>query len=310
MKEAHKVKPDLLALLGLPDLQGLRGLRDLRGPLEQLDLRVLDKKPLPEGEYTICVEFFIPKVDTNWFISASTPNPVDTLNYHTKHFNSHSPKYSRTIIHTHKYKNNDDTIYLDISNSGYDGSSPLEKAALIIYGVKGFQTDVDGAVYDQAFVIEDGGDFTLQTNLDMNDFDIKNYQPQRLIVINGDYKNDYVKLRKFGMVKFGNLFYTVAPLPCIIKRVTVFTATLGDEKNNEQIDVRFRLGGIVLTFEGKKINNNNFKYQYVEPVLDDGGEVQVPRGNNPTIFLQLLKHNSPLSVKYGEVFVSLILEVI
>ena len=134
----------------------------------------LNKKPLPEGEYTICVEFFIPKVDTDWFISASTPNPVDTLNYHTKHFNSHSPKYSRTIIHTHKYKDNDDTIYLDISNSGYDGSSPLEKAALIIYGAKGYQTDVDGTVYDQAFVIDDG-DFTLQTDLDLNGFSLKNY---------------------------------------------------------------------------------------------------------------------------------------
>ena len=63
----------------------------------------------------------------------------------------------------------------------------------------------------------------------------------------------------------------------------------------------------VLTFEGKKINDN-FKYQYLEPVANDGGKIQVPRGNNPTIFLQLLKHNSPLSVKYGEVFVSLILE--
>ena len=134
----------------------------------------LNKKPLPEGEYTICAEFFYPKVDTDWFISASTPNPVDTLNYHTKHFNSHNPKYSRTIIHTRKYKDNDDTIYLDISNSGYDGSSPVEKAALIIYGVKGYQTDVDGTVYDQAFVIDDG-DFTLQTNLDMNGFSLKNY---------------------------------------------------------------------------------------------------------------------------------------
>ena len=71
----------------------------------------LNKKPLPEGEYTICVEFFYPKVDDDWFISASTPNPVDTLNYHTKHFSTHDPKYSRTIIHTHKYTSNDDTIY-------------------------------------------------------------------------------------------------------------------------------------------------------------------------------------------------------
>ena len=179
---------------------------------------------------------------TNWFISASTPNPVDTLNYHTKHFNTHTPKYSRTIVHTRKYAANDKIFYLDISNSAYDGSSVQEKAALIVYGVKGYQTDVDGAVYDQSFII-DNGDFTLQTNLDLNGFSLKNYQPQRLIVINGDYKKEYVQQRKFGMVKFGNLFYTVAPLPCIIKRVTVFIATLGDEKNNEQIDVRFRVGG-------------------------------------------------------------------
>ena len=150
----------------------------------------LNKKPLPEGEYTICVEFFIPKVDTNWFISASTPNPVDTLNYHTKHFNSHSPKYSRTIIHTRKYKDNDNTIYFDISNSGYDGSSPLEKAALIIYGVKGYQTDVNGTVYDQAFVLDDG-EITLQTNLDINYFKIKNYDPPGYKI-----KNDEINFEK------------------------------------------------------------------------------------------------------------------
>ena len=136
---------------------------------------LLNKMPLPEGEYTICVEFFIPKVDTNWFFSPSTPNPVDTLNYHTKHFNSHSPKYSRTIIHTRKYKDNDSIIYFDISNPGYDGSSPVEKAALIIYGIKGYQTDIDGTVYDQAFVLDAVGDFVLQTNLAMNGFEIKNY---------------------------------------------------------------------------------------------------------------------------------------
>ena len=270
----------------------------------------LNKKPLSEGEHTICVEFFIPKVDTNWFISASTPNPIDTLNYHTKHFNGHSPKYSRTIIHTHKYKDNDDTIYLDISNPGYDGSSPLEKAALIIYGIKGYQTDVDGSVYDQAFVVDDSGDFTLQTNLDMDGFKIKNYLPQRLIVINGDYKRDYVKLRKYGVVKFGNLFYTIPPFPCIIKRVTIFIATLGGENEYAQIDIRLRLARNTWIFEGKNIFNNDFQYQYMEPVLNDGGKIQVPHGNDPTIFMQVLKHNSALSVKYGEVLVSLVLEVI
>ena len=96
----------------------------------------------------------------------------------------------RTIIHTYKYKEKaDDTIYFDISNPGYDGSAQNEKAALIIYGLKGYQTDVDGTFYDQAFVLDDG-DFTLQTNLDMNGFEIKNYDRGYRI------ENDTIKLQK------------------------------------------------------------------------------------------------------------------
>ena len=144
----------------------------------------------------------------------------------------------------------------------------------------------------------------------MNGFDIKNYQSQRLIVIPGDYRKEYVQQRKFGIVKFGNFFYTIAPFPCIIKRVTVFIATLGDENKYEQIDLRLRLDRTTWTFAGKNITDDYFQYQYMEPVLNDGEKIQVPRGSNPSIFLQLLKHNSPLSVKYGEVLVSLILEVI
>ena len=69
--------------------------------------------------------------------------------------------------------------------------STVEKAALIIYGVKGYQTDVDGAVYDSVFVVDDVGDFSLQTNLDMNGFDIKNYDPPGYKI-----ENDSIKLQK------------------------------------------------------------------------------------------------------------------
>ena len=221
----------------------------------------LNKIPLPEGEYTICVEFFIPEVDTNWFLSVSTPNPVDTLNYHTKHFYSHSPKYSRTIIHTHKYKNNDNTIYFDISNVGYDGSSTLEKAALIIYGVKGYQTDVDGAVYDQAFVIDDSGDFTLQTNLDMNGFSLKNYDRgytiendtfklqkdldlngyslknfQPRIIITGEWKFDENVSGNRTFVKFGSNIRVMAPFPCLLEGIsTLIIEQKGASRTYERI---------------------------------------------------------------------------
>ena len=294
----------------------------------------LNKKPLSEGEYTICVEFFIPKVDTNWFFSPSTPNPVDTLNYHTKHFNSHNPKYSRTIIHTRKYKDNDDTIYLDISNSGYDGSSLLEKAALIVYGVKGYQTDVDGAVYDQSFII-DNGDFTLQTNLDLNGFDIKNYDPRGYAI-----DNDTIKLQKdldlngyslknfqpriiitgewkFGenvtgnrtFVKFGNNIRVMAPFPCLLEGIsTLIIEQKGASRTYERIGFNFTLpsgfqGGVPFT---SIRNASGLKYQYAEPSYG-GKRKQINPGDYFAVYLSSHNHPNEGLSNTKRVLVSLIL---
>ena len=291
----------------------------------------LNKKPLPEGEYTISVEFFIPKVDTNWFISASTPNPVDTLNYHTKHFNSHSPKYSRTIIHTRKYKDNDNTIYLDISNSGYDGSSPLEKAALIIYGLKGYQTDVDGTVYDQAFVLDDG-DFTLQTDLDMNGFSLKNYDRgykiendtiklqkdldlsgyavknlQPRIVITGEWSYDENQFGDRTFVKFGNNIRVMAPFPCIIEGVAALIIELkGASRTYERIGFAFRLPGSLTTDTPLKSTRNadGLQYQYVEL----GGNYRIDPGNYFAVYLTNPDRPKSPPVNIKRVLVSLILK--
>ncbi|XP_078351766.1 uncharacterized protein LOC144636426, partial [Oculina patagonica] len=54
------------------------------------------------GDYTLCVEFFFPESDLNWSLSASSPFGSNTVNYHTKRFNNHTPKYTRTIIHSQK----------------------------------------------------------------------------------------------------------------------------------------------------------------------------------------------------------------
>ena len=48
----------------------------------------LNKKPLKEGEYTICVEFFYPKNknDQNWFLNPLNKLAASTITYHTKRF--------------------------------------------------------------------------------------------------------------------------------------------------------------------------------------------------------------------------------
>ena len=293
----------------------------------------LNKKPLPEGEYTICVEFFIPKVDTNWFISASTPNPVDTLNYHTKHFNSHSPKYSRTIIHTRKYKDNDNTIFLDFSNSGYDGSSPLEKAALIIYGVKGYQTDVDGTVYDQAFVIDDG-EITLQTDLDMNGFSLKNYDRgytiendtiklqkdldlsgyslknfQPRIILTGEWKSDENVTGNRTFVKFGSNIRVMAPFPCLLDGISaLIIEQKGASRTYERIGFNFTLPrglGSDRPFTSVR-NASGLKYQYAEPRYG-GGRKKIDPGDYFAVYLSQHDHLDRGLSNTKRVLVSLIL---
>ena len=201
----------------------------------------------------------------------------------------------RTIIHTYKYKDKaDDTIYLDISNPGYDGSAQNEKAALIIYDLKGYQTDLDGTFYDQAFVLNDG-DFTLQANLYINDVEIKNYD--RGYTIDNDtirlqkdldlsgyaLKNFQPKIIITGLsnskdghiVKFGNSEKAMAPFLCILDGVSVKILDKGDSKNCERIGFRFFIYPLSTrplqqlsykTFKSIR-NANGLEYQYVEPVL-------------------------------------------
>ena len=123
---------------------------------------------LQEGEYTLCIEFFYPQGVSNWAVSPFSSS-VDVVQYHTKHFNNHNPKYLRTIAHIHKEKTEPNAaIFLDITSYPGDLKYPSHPPGyLIFYGVKGYQDDVDGNVYDQIFST-DGGKLALQTDLDLN----------------------------------------------------------------------------------------------------------------------------------------------
>ena len=90
----------------------------------------LNKAPLAEGEYTGCIEFFYPQTENNrnWSLFPSNKFAGDTISYHVKRFNTHNPPYIRIIFNTYKNTGkNDDTIYFDISNPGYDNAKQNEK---------------------------------------------------------------------------------------------------------------------------------------------------------------------------------------
>ena len=136
---------------------------------------------IPEGEYTICVEFFPGKMDGVNVNAVSTSLNVNRQA--TKVF----VNYSRSIIHMHKWRiSPPEYLMLDLKWQGKaDDASPGD-AHLIIYGVKGFQPDVESAVFDSPFTIENGK-MIMETDLNLNGKRLLNYNPKSKAVILGLY---------------------------------------------------------------------------------------------------------------------------
>ena len=117
---------------------------------------------IPEGEYTICVEFFPGRIRGVGVGARST-----SLNVNRQAIKVFAG-YSRSIIHMHKWHiSPPEYLMLDLKWRGdIEDSSPGD-AHLVIYGVKEFQPDVESVVYDSPFSIENG-EMVMQTGLNMN----------------------------------------------------------------------------------------------------------------------------------------------
>ena len=137
---------------------------------------------IPEGEYTICVEFFPGKMDGVNVNAVSTALNVNQQA--TKVF----ANYSRSIIHMHKWRiSPPEYLMLDLKWQGKAEDVSPGDAHLVIYGVKEFQPDVESAVFDSPFVIENGV-MVMETDLDLNGKRLLNYNPKSKAVIFGQYK--------------------------------------------------------------------------------------------------------------------------
>ena len=138
---------------------------------------------IPEGEYTICVEFFPGKMDGVNVNAQSTSLNVNRQA--TKVF----ANYSRSIIHMHKWRiSPPEYLMLDLKWQGKAEDVSPGDAYLVIYGVKEFQPDVESAVFDSPFVIENGV-MVMETDLDLNGKRLLNY-PKSKAVIFGQYQKE------------------------------------------------------------------------------------------------------------------------
>ena len=121
---------------------------------------------LPEGVYTLAIEFFPPST-TNVRVDVVSTS-LNIGQQATKLF----PNYCRSIVHLHKWRITPlEHIYIDLKCQGTASSGAQGTGYLIVYGIKGSQNDVDSAVYDSVYAVENGK-MVMQTDIDLNGYKI------------------------------------------------------------------------------------------------------------------------------------------
>ena len=216
---------------------------------------------IPEGEYTICVEFFPGKMDG---VNVNAASAALTVNRQaTKVF----ANYSRSIIHMHKWRiSPPEYLRLDLKWQGKaDDASPTGSAAnahLIIYGVKEFQPDVESVVFDSPFTIENGV-MVMETDLNLNGKRLLNYNPKSKAVIFGDYKKATAgKGAQFTIN--GETAYHVFGFDFTVKKITLHV-TIRDGPivpANTRIHLQILKAGKTQRAFGVYLDNNAISYSF------------------------------------------------
>ena len=247
---------------------------------------------IPEGEYTICVEFFPGKMDG---VNVNAASAALTVNRQaTKVF----ANYSRSIIHMHKWEiSPPEYLRLDLKWQGKaDDASPTGSAAnahLIIYGVKEFQPDVESVVFDSPFTIENGV-MVMETDLNLNGKRLLNYNPKSKAVIFGQYtKGTRGQPEKF--IINSETAHHVFGFNFTVKKITLhFTIRDGPiVPVNTSVDISTRPNGRSQRASGVYLGNNAMSYSF-DFAVDANNEFQlsmINRGGiaraNATILIEI-----------------------
>ena len=170
---------------------------------------------LPEGEFTLCIEFFPAKM------TGVSVNVVSASLNVGKQTTKKLSNYSRSIVHLHKWRiSPPEYIYLDLKWQGTAQDLSKEGAKLIVYGIAGSHDDVPSDVFDAPFVFE-GRKMVMETDLDLNGHKI----------LNSNLKNNFMLLGRFREsgneinVLFDNYFNEII-LPIRCKLIKAFSQIL------------------------------------------------------------------------------------
>ena len=202
------------------------------------------------------MEFFPAKIDGVSVNAVSTA--VNVNRQATKVFKT----YSRSIIHMHKWHiSPPEYLMLDLKWQGKAENSSAANAHLIIYGVKEFQQDVESAVFDSPFAIENGV-MTMETDLNLNGKRLLNYNPKSKAVIFGRYqKGKGYQPEKFTI---NDEAYYVSGFDFKVKKVTLHVLVRDGPifAVNTRIRLAILKAGKEQSAFGVEIENNAISYSF------------------------------------------------
>ena len=179
---------------------------------------------LPEGEFTLCIEFFPAKM------TGVSVNVVSASLNVGKQTTKKLPNYSRSIVHLHKWRiSPPEYIFLDLKWQGTAQDLSKKGAKLIVYGIAGSHDDVPSDVFDAPFAFE-GGAMVMQTDLDLNGHKIGN----------SNLKNNFMLIGRFRSsesgtnILFDNYFNDI-DIPIRCKLIKAFSQILSKTSSFPQL---------------------------------------------------------------------------
>ena len=209
---------------------------------------------IPEGEYTICVEFFPGKMDGVNVNAQSTSLNVNRQA--TKVF----ANYSRSIIHMHKWRiSPPEYLMFDLKWQGKAEDVSPGDAHLVIYGVKEFQPDVESAVFDSPFVIENGV-MVMETDLDLNGKRLLNY-PKSKAVILGQYQKETKSKAPIFQIN-NETAHHVFGFGFTVKKITLHVTIRDGPIAPENSSVIIRASSKTQSASGSYIGRNAISYSF------------------------------------------------
>ena len=207
---------------------------------------------LPEGDYTLVVEFFHP---TNSNIELNCP--LTTINVNHQNAGSTGKAWKNIVQLTKNVTTPPEYLMVDMK-CAVDQNSSDNVGWLIVWGVSGYHNNVPSAVFDQPFVFENGK-MVMETDLDLNGKRLLNHKSKAVIF--GQYQKATDSEREKFTIN-NETAHHVFGFDFTVKKITLHFTVRDDPIVPGNSSVMIKASSKTQSASGVFIGNNAISYSF------------------------------------------------